>query len=420
MKLEIERFGINGEGVAHADGRVVFVEGALPGEIVTVEFTEQRKSYARAVVTSRHTDSPDRVAPICPLFGQCGGCQLMHFAYEKQLAFKRQRVIDALERIGKLSVIVEACMPSPSHLAYRNKIQLPLAPNGLGLYARNTHDVVPIEKCDIHCPLGEKIFQQIRSLNLAGVKHVLIKTAVNTQQVLVVLVTEEEIDLQTLAQQILKASPEVKGVVQNINPSTTNAVLGSRYKLLAGQASIEEELCGLTFKISSASFFQVNPAQAERIYAQALAWSGLKGSEKVLDAYCGVGTLALLFARHVQTVIGIESVPEAIEDARMNAARNNISNATFLCGRTENLISTLDPVDIALLNPPRKGCERAVIDTLVQHAPEQIIYLSCDPATLARDLALLAAGGYTISHCQPFDMFPQTAHVEVLVHLKKG
>lgn len=426
ITLSIKRLGIHGEGIGDYEGFTVFVDGALPGEIVTAEITEVRKNFARATVISTEKTSPHRVTPPCPVFGRCGGCRLMHLDYSQQLETKRQRVVDALERIGKIfNVPVPACIPSPNPLSYRNKIQLPVVMDPelrMGLYAFNSHDVVEIEKCYIHCSLGEQVFSKVKQILKAepdpSLRFVLIKTGVNTNQVLVILVTEGEgaPNLPATAEKIMESSPEIKGVVQNINTSSGNVVLGKTFKTLAGHSSIVDKICGLHFKVSPASFFQVNPAQAENLYKTALEFCQLKGDETVLDAYCGVGTLSLILAPHARQVIGVECVPDAIADAEDNAKRNQIKNTVFHCAQAENFIGTLSAVDVAVLNPPRKGCEPAFLEKLLQLKPRRIVYISCDPATLARDLAILQKE-YTVNTVQPFDMFPQTVHVESIASL---
>lgn len=424
-ELEIERLGIHGEGVARSEGLTFFVDGALPQERVEAEVYEQRKNFARARTLKRLGDSPHRTTPPCPLFGRCGGCQLMHLSYEQQLIAKRQRVVDALERIGKLSVPVAACLPSPQTVAYRNKIQLPVnAQRRLGLYAFNTHELVEIDTCPIHCTLGEQVLQCVQRCLSAyshplALRHVLIKTAVNTGQVLVILVTQDQTPLTFLAEQIVKALPAIKGVVQNINASSGNTILGKTFETLVGQGWVEEILCGLTFKVSPASFFQVNPAQAEILYQTVMRLAQLTGEETVLDAYCGVGTLALILAHQAKAVIGMESIPEAIRDAQVNAERNHVRNARFIAGLAEEKIAAIGNVDVAILNPPRKGCERLFLDRLIEKQPNRILYISCDPATLARDLKVLEQMGYKVQTAQPLDMFPQTMHVEIIASLIK-
>lgn len=364
----------------------------------------------------------------------------MHYAYPKQLEFKRQRVVDALERIGKLSnVMVQPCLAAPHPLAYRNKIQLPVQQvHGrliLGLYAHRTHDLIDLEGCTIHCPLGEQAYRIIRKLlsnspisaydpetGRGELRHILLKTAVFTHQVLVVLVTQRTAPspaLCRLADGILDSMNEIQGVLHNAQPRESNAVLGARYTLLAGEESIVESLCGLSFKVSPASFFQVNPHQAEMLYRTALERAALTGEESVLDAYCGVGTLALFFAQHAKEVLGTECVPDAIQDAQENAALNGIQNARFVCAHAEEFIQTLDKVDVVLLNPPRKGCAPEMLQALLRLQPQRILYISCDPDTLARDLSVLVAAGWQLGPVQPFDMFPQTAHVETLAVLTR-
>lgn len=423
IDLTIERLGINGEGVGRYEGLTLFVDGALPGEKVRARIYDRRKTFARANVIKFFNRSTHRVQPPCPLFGTCGGCQLMHLDYPQQLEAKRMRVVDAMQRIAKIDVEVMPCIPSPQPLAYRNKIQLPVGSNNrLGLYARNTHDLVEIEECGIHCALGERALGHVQSIlknspQTSDLKHVLIKTAVRRDEVLVVLVTKTQESPMEIANQILRAMPEIRGVVQNINPQTNNVILGPHFRTLAGQGWIEEELCGLLFKVSPASFFQVNPMQAEALYQKVLELACLTGSEHVLDAYCGVGTLSLLVARSAREVTGIEYVADAINDAKENAQRNQIENANFLCGLAEEKVAALDQIAIAILNPPRKGCERSFLEALCKKAPHRIVYVSCDPATLARDLQILTQQGYRVDIVQPFDMFPQTMHVECVVSL---
>lgn len=413
IEIPIHRLGINGEGVGEYKGFTLFVDGALPGETILGVVTEVRKNFGRARISHIVTASPHRVEPICPLFGHCGGCQIMHLQYEKQLEAKRERIVDALERIGKLSIPVLPCHPSPKPLAYRNKIQLPVKDGKIGLYAKGSHEVIDVEKCYIHCTLGEKTYEWLRRFpQVQKFKHLLIRTAVNTGEVLLVFVTDEPFIPPNIP-------PEVKGIVQCINTSTGNRVLGLEFRTLWGRDWIEESLLGLTFRLSAASFFQVNPFQAENLYRQVVEFAELSGDEMVLDSYCGVGTLALILSQNAKAVIGIESVPEAIEDARASAQRNQIENATFHCGKAEQVIPTLDQVDVAVVNPPRKGCEPVFLETLAKLQPKTIVYVSCDPATMARDVSFLTQNGYQATQIQPFDMFPQTAHVECVVQLKK-
>jgi 23S rRNA (uracil1939-C5)-methyltransferase len=417
MNIEIKTIGIYGEGVGRHEGLTLFVDGALPGERVVAEITERKKNFARAKLVQIDKRSPHRVEPPCPLFGQCGGCQLMHLDYAEQLEVKRGRVRDALKRIGKIDVEVAPCIASPEPLGYRNKIQLPYSQGRLGLYAHRSHELVEVERCALHSPLGETVIAAIRELLTESLRYLVIKTAVRTRQVLVVLVTWDREPLENLARAIMQRSSAIQGVVQTTPPEEGNRVLGESFTLLAGRSWIEEELAGLRFKISAPSFFQVNPAQAEVLYQKVMQCAALTGKERVLDAYCGVGTLSLLAAKNALEVVGIESVASAITDAEENARRNQIQNAHFICGRAEEEISKTPPFDVAILNPPRKGCDRAMLEALAERKPSRIVYVSCDPATLARDLHFLVEKGYRVGRVQPLDMFPQTTHVECVVAL---
>lgn len=437
MTFQIHAVGSEGEGIGYHDGYTIFVDGALPGEVVEAHLFQRKKRYGRARLSSILKPSPSRVQPPCKLFGRCGGCHLMHLSYSKQLEIKRQQVVDALKRIGKIDGdITEPCLPSPSPVAYRHKIQLPVRKGKrgltLGLYARSSHELIEVKACHIHSPLGEEVYREIRSIVMQSgiepydpaaktgeLRHVLIKSTLHTQQALIVLVTSQKgsLFLSRLAAQIMACHPAIKGVVHNIHSGPENVILGDEYRLLAGAPSMEERLCGLTFKVSPASFFQVNPAQAENLYAKALSFAELKGDETVLDAYCGVGTLSLLFAKHAKKVIGVESVAQAIRDAQENSRLNGIQSVSFVCAPCETFIDSLTAIDVALINPPRKGCEPAFLDGIGRLAPKRLIYISCNPATLARDLAYLAQFGYKTDVVQPYDMFAQTAHVECVAKL---
>lgn len=439
IKLTVQRLGIQGEGISSLEGYTFFVDGALPGETVSALITERKKNYGKAKLLQVLSPSSHRVSPPCPLFGECGGCQFMHLAYSQQLLAKKQRLVDALERIGKLDDLhVEDCLPSPQVLAYRNKIQLPVLPGEkgirLGLYATRSHRLIDVEHCLIHCSLGESVYsflrQDIQEVSVipynpetgeGELRHVLIKTAVRTNEVLVVFVTNGPAspELIQFSHHLIKKCPEVKGVVQNIHKGKENVILGKQFILLAGQDFVTDSLCGLSFKISPASFFQVNPQQAERLYQLAIDSAHFQGTETVLDAYCGVGTLSLILSKKVKKVLGVECVPEAIRDARWNALNNQIQNTEFYCEASEIFIQTLkEKVDVILLNPPRKGCDPSFLKGIKKTKCQKIVYISCDPATLARDLAILKQMGYRIERVQPVDMFPQTAHVETVVHLR--
>ena len=419
--LSVHGLGSEGEGVGYHDGYTLFVDGALPGETVEVEVFEEKKRYGRARLLRIVSPSPDRVVPPCKLFGTCGGCQLMHLAYPKQLEMKRKRVIDALTRIGKIEAsVVMPCAPSPTPLAYRNKIQLPKQGRKLGLYAKNSHDLIEVETCHIHAALGDAVYRVCREILAAcdALRHILIKTTRENEEALLILVTAAgSAPAQDLAERLMAAHPAIKGVVHNLHAGPENVILGTDYKLLAGTPYLLEKLCGLTFRVSPASFFQVNPLQAERLYLKALDLAELTGHETVLDAYCGVGTLSLIFAKSAKQVIGVEAVPQAIHDARENARLNGITNVAFIAASCQQYIRQLKTVDLALINPPRTGCDPAFLDGIGALKPKKLLYISCNPATLARDLNHLTRFGYRTLSVHPFDMFPQTAHVECIAAL---
>ncbi len=419
--MNIDGLGASGEGVGTFEGMRVFVDGALPGEKVKARLTLVKKTYAKGKVVDIIAASSERVKPPCPFYDRCGGCQIMHLNYPGQLKIKRQRVFDALERIGGFrSPVVNECLPSPQTFGYRNKIQLPVQMPKIGLFERGSHNLVEIDHCLIHCDLGEEIFRHVskRAEELpTHLKYILIRSSSARREGLVIFVTKEKTQgsLSEIANELMNECPLIKGVVQNINPKGNNVILGESYSILCGSGFIHDEICEMMFKVSPASFFQVNPHQAEHVYNKVREFAGCRSGDRIVDAYCGVGTLSLILSKHVKEVVGIECVSQAIQDARENAEKNGISNCRFICRETEKALKEFKDADIVILNPPRKGCAPEVIQTLNHTRPAHIVYLSCDPATLARDLKQFE--GYSMDAVQPFDMFPQTAHVETLVKM---
>jgi len=425
--LSITSLSSTGEGIGAIDGYKYFVDGALPGELVNVVILAKKKNYAKAKLQSIITSSADRVVPICPLFGECGGCQIMHLSYLAQLQVKQRRVVDALERIAHIEAPVAPCIASPSPLAYRNKIQLPISfeegKRKMGLYKKASHEIIPIEKCFIQCSQGEEIFESLSPLlTLPSLRSLCIKNAVTTQESLVILVTDGSCPEKTaLLAEKIALTPHIKGVVENVNLRDDNVLFSPHFRTLRGRPYIYEKLNLGThskiFRISAPSFFQVNSWQAMNLISYVIKVADIKKGDTVLDAFCGVGTFSLFAADHAKSVIGIEVAPQAIADARENARLNEKVNTSFFVGKAEDLIPTLADFDIVLLNPPRKGCEPRLISELSRKKPKTIIYISCDPATVARDLSSLHLAGYKIECVQPFDMFPQTMHVETVVKL---
>lgn len=421
--IQITSLSSTGEGIGTLDGLKIFVEGALPKEAISAKIIHRKKRYAKGKLLSIFSSSPERTEPICPHFGICGGCQIMHLQYPAQLSLKRQRVIDSLTRIGGFTQInVLPCLPSPTSLGYRNKIQLPVLWDNekkiIGMYRKQSHEIIPIDRCFIQCPQGEEILLQIKKrLNIPSVRYVLIRNAVFNDEALVILVTDGRFsdEIYEFSQELIEAHPLIKGVVENVNNRADNVILGNQFRTLAGRPYLIETLLDKKFKYSASAFFQVNPFQTEKLYAKALEYASIQSNETVLDAYCGVGTLALFSADKARHVYGIECVTPAIENAIDNAELNNISNCTFTCASIETIIGQFN-ADTILLNPPRKGCCPLLLNELICQKPNKIVYISCDPATLARDLSILSSA-YEIIAIQPFDMFPQTMHVETVVKL---
>lgn len=445
LQLTVHGLASGGDGVARHEGFTLFVPGGLPGDLLRARVMEVRPTFGRAALVEVLQPGPDRVAPPCPVQERCGGCPLMGLSYAAQLVWKQQQVQDAMARIGHLpDVPVHATRGMESPWGYRGKVQVPVGwgPEGVvaGFYAPGTHEIIPMESCHVQHPVGNEIVQVVRELaaelgvsiydertHTGLLRHVLARVAFGTGEAMCVLVTNGERFGQgaELARRLMARVPAVRSVVQNINARRTNVILGEESRTLAGQEKITERLGELTFALSARSFFQVNPVQTQVLYEHALSLAGLTGQETVIDAYCGIGTISLFLARGAQRVIGIEVVPEAVLDARENARCSGLPNAEFLLGEVEVLAPQLLAEglrpDVVVVDPPRKGCEESALAAFVEMAPRRIVYVSCNPATLARDLAWLGARGYRTLEVQPVDMFPHTAHVEcVAVLVREG
>lgn len=434
--VEIQGYAHQGEGVGRFKGFTVFVPGALDGEEVLVRIDLVKKNYARGEAVKILKPSPHRIEPSCPLYEKCGGCQLLHLEYQAQLAFKEQRVHDALERLGGFKDLPVRPMIGMAHpWEYRNKVQYPFAlENGrviVGCYQQGTHNVIDTRECLIQHPLNNRIMNAVREL-MEGMgipiyneqtgqgilRYLLVKNGFQSGEAMVVLVTNGRTfpEGKELARLLAGRFPEIKSVVQNVNTMKGNVVLGETNIVLYGEDGIIDRLDDLEFKISATSFFQVNPAQTEVLYNKAVEYAGLTGKERVVDAYCGVGSLTLFLAKRAREVYGVEVVAEAVNDAVENAKRNGIENVRFVAGETEVVLPRLARIgigfDVAVVDPPRSGCRKEVLEALAAIKPGRIVYVSCNPSTLARDLRILVDKGYRVQEIQPIDMFPHTFHVE--------
>lgn len=439
--------GYEGEGIAKIDNRYpIFIEGALKDEKVRVKIVKVNKNFAYGKLIEVLEASEERVNPACAIYKRCGGCKLQHASYKAQLDFKWDRVKDCVSKIGKLDPsIVKYPLGMEEPWRYRNKVQLPIGLiNGevkIGFFAPRSHDIIDMESCLIQDEIGDKVVKltrgwiekfNIRPYNVDGqydengiVRHIMIRRGFTTNEVMVVLVTngeklphkEEFVDL------MVKNIPGIKSVIQNINSKKTNVILGLESKTLWGEDTISDYIGDFRFNISPLSFFQVNPTQTEVLYGKALEYADLTGNEEVFDAYCGTGTITLFLSQKAKKVYGVEIIPQAIDNAWINAKENKVDNVEFFVGESEvvipDLINKGVKADVVVVDPPRKGCDKKLLDAITNINAKKIVYVSCDPSTLGRDLAILEENGYKTLEVQPVDMFPNTAHIENVAKLIK-
>ena len=435
----IEGYTSEGLGVARIDGQAVFVHRALQGEEGDVLVLKVLKNAAFGKLSTLREVSPHRTEPDCPYYGRCGGCDFRHMDREEELAAKRQRVQDALRRIGSSDVTVETILTDGQYLRYRNKSQYPIsADRTVGFYKARSHQVVEVEECLLQKEqaddAAEALRQYIRTYGVSCydektrqglLRHLYVRTNGAGQSLVCVLVNGKKLPHEAeLVSLLRQAVPDAVGVVLGVNTQPTGAVLGREYRTLWGSDVLTDQLCGLTFRLSVPSFFQVNRPMAEVLYETALDFAGLTGRELVLDLYCGAGTISQVMARRAARVIGAEIVPEAIADARENARRNGVENAEFFCGDASAVAADLAAKglrpDVICVDPPRKGLAPEVVDAAAAMSPRRIVYVSCDPATLARDVKRFGERGYRAVRAAAVDMFPRTANVETVVLLSKG
>jgi len=438
-ELKIEGYGSGGEGVARlGDGMACFVAGGLKGEVCRVALDHVGKSAAWGHVEEVLSPAPGRAEPDCPYYVNCGGCMVRHMRYDEELAFKRQKVEDCLRRIGGVDLVVPVIHGAKNTERYRNKVQFPISGQAIGFYAKGTHAVTDVRDCLLQ-PLPAarlrgalKDFMSTYQIPAydertgAGLlRHLYVRTDRAGESLCCLLVNGTALPHEgELVDALRQAEPGLRGVVLGINRRRDNVILGERYRTLWGQDFLMDELCGLTFRLSVPSFYQVNADQAEVLYGRALDLAGLTGEETALDLYCGIGTITLCLARRARRVIGAEVVPQAIDDARENARRNGIENAAFFCGDADDVAAKLlreglRP-DVVTVDPPRKGLAEGVIGSIAGMAPARVVYVSCDPATLARDVKRFVQAGYRPVTAEAVDLFPRTSHVETVCLLERG
>lgn len=446
LTVEITDTGTEGEGIGKNAGFTLFVKDAVIGDTVQVKVMKAKKNYAYAKLEKVLVPSPFRVQPPCAFHRQCGGCQLQSLSYEKQLEFKQNKIRNNLVRIGGFDPEkIDACMEpiigmeDPWH--YRNKAQFPFGYDKegnvvTGFYAGRTHTIIP----NTDCALGVKENKEILEIILVYMKkyavsayeeasgkglvrHVLIRKGFASGQIMVCLIINGKKlpEEQWLAEELWKI-PGMTSVSVNVNTERTNVIMGKKIRVLKGEEKIEDAIGDVVFRISPLSFYQVNPVQTRKLYGQALEYAGLTGEETVWDLYCGIGTISLFLAQKAKKVYGVEIVPEAIADAKENAVRNGITNAEFFVGKAEEVLPQMYEeegvyADVIVVDPPRKGCDEKCLETMVRMRPERIVYVSCDSATLGRDLKYLGEKGYEIGKWRGCDMFPGTGHCEVCVKL---
>ena len=434
----IDGYSSEGLGIARVSGAVVFVPHAVRGEEVDLRITRVMKTSCAGEIVKIHTPSPDRMEPDCPYAGRCGGCAYRHLTYPEELRAKRQRVQDALTRIGGLDLQVEEILGAKNPEHYRNKSQYPVGADGsIGFFQARTHKVVPIHRCLIQTEAADRTAQAVgewmRRYKISAydettgkglVRHVCVRVNKKGESLCCLVVNGGKVPREPeLAAYVTAAVPHTVGVLLNSNTRRGNVILGEKYRTLYGQNYLMDTLCGLEFKLSMPSFYQVNRDQAEVLYGKALEFAGLTGAETVLDLYCGIGTITLCLAKAAGRVIGAEIVPPAIRDAKENAVRNQIENAEFFCGDAADIAAKLEAdglrPDVVTVDPPRKGLAPEVIASVAAMGPEKVVYVSCDPATLGRDVKIFGQLGYKAVRAAAVDMFPGTAHVETVCLLSK-
>lgn len=444
--VEIEDLGSEGEGIGKVDGYPLFIKDALVGDVVRISVMKAKKNYGYARIIEIITPSPYRVTPVCDIARKCGGCQLQHCSYEQQLVYKQNKIINCLKRIGGFEDIpIEPIMGMEEPYYYRNKAQFPVGRNKAGeivtgFYASRSHNIIDTTNCVIQAKENEEILElvkeymeecQIEPYNEAThkglVRHILTRVGFVTGEIMVCLILNGK--SLPKAEHLIEKLKNIKGMTSitiNINTDKTNRILGDKIQVLWGQGYITDYIGEVKYQISPLSFYQVNPVQTRKLYETALEYADLKEGQIVWDLYCGIGTISLFLAKKAAKVYGVEIVPQAIEDAKHNAHINHITNAEFFVGAAEEVLpeqykksNGTMAADVIVVDPPRKGCDETLLETIVSMAPQRVVYVSCDPATLARDLKYLCEHGYELKRVRGCDMFPMSFHVETVVLLSQ-
>ena len=442
VTLKIEDCGIDGEGIGKADGFTVFVKDAVIGDTVRAKIMKAKKNYGYGRLEEIITPSPDRVEPKCQFARQCGGCQLQALSYEKQLEFKTSKVRGHLERIGGFTDIpMEKILGMDQPFHYRNKAQFPVGKSKdgriiTGFYAGRTHSIIENRDCALGVTRNKEVLDRViahmekfhiqpydENTGKGLVRHVLIRYGFFTDEMMVCLIINgEKLPGEEALVKSLRQIPETVSVMVNVNKKRNNVILGEKVRLLWGQPYITDKIGEISYQISPLSFFQVNPYQTGRLYGKALEYAQLSGNETVWDLYCGIGTISLFLAQKAKMVRGVEIIPAAIENAKENACLNGFDNTEFFVGKAEEVLPeqfarTGERADVIVVDPPRKGCDETLLSTIIEMQPDRVVYVSCDSATLARDLKYLCERGYELKKVCPVDMFPNTVSVETVVLL---
>lgn len=451
VTLDITDCGVDGEGIGKADGFTVFVKDAVIGDRVEAKIIKAKKTYGYGKLMKVITPSPNRVEPLCDFAGPCGGCQIQALSYEQQLAFKEKKVRGHLERIGGFTDIpMEPIIGAEEIFHYRNKAQFPIGRSKggrivTGFYAGRTHSIIENRDCALGVPENKAVLDQViahmerygiepydEKTGTGLVRHVLIRKGFATKELMVCLIVNgESLPKSGKLVDALREIPGMTSISLNINRKQSNVILGEEVKFLWGKPYITDRIGEISYQISPLSFYQVNPYQTERLYAKALEYADLHGQEDVWDLYCGIGTISLFLAQKAGFVRGVEIVPAAIENAKENARKNGMTNTEFFVGKAEEILpsyyrdyAAAHPgesarADVIVVDPPRKGCDASLLDVMTEMQPQRIVYVSCDSATLARDLKHLCERGYRLEKVCPVDMFPQSVHVETVVLMSK-